>query len=422
MGMRGYQCGLQSAFLAWLLVAPAAAQEDSQTPQPRLDIAPIQEAVSFFNPRFSSDLRLRYQSLDVDDFAQDSDALTLRFLGGVEIDVFDKTSIIAEVEAVGELVDDFNDGTGNNPLLPVIPDPEGIELNRFQISSEIIPKTRVTLGRQRIAIDDWRFIGEFPFRQNSQTFDAARLETKAFGPGILDVGYFNRVRRPLGDDNDEGVFSGDSFFANYNLATPIGRVSAFHYSTELVTGVDDEIDESTRTTGVRVFGRRDYKNLGIAWEGAYARQTDFADNPNDYAADYYLADLTVTPGRFKFKARGEILGSDNGQGLQTPLASLHGFQGFADQFLVTPDDGVRDYSILAGYDFGTVGPFSNVSTFARHHWFEADTTGVRYGREIDLSLKAKINRVGFALEYTHYNAETFSSDTEAVFLTTEISF
>jgi len=381
-------------------------------------------ALSSLAPRFSGDARLRYQTLDRDDFAQDGEALTLRFRGAIELDIFNKTSVLAEVEGVTSLIDDFNDGTGNNPLFPVIPDPDGLELNRLQIISEAIPKTRVTLGRQRLALDDWRFIGAFPFRQNNQTIEALRVETTAFGPGVLDAGYFNKVRRPLGDDNINGVFSGDSFFANYSLATPFGRVSAFHYATQLQTGPQGPNRDvaSSQTTGVRLFGRRDWDGFAAAWEGSYALQSDFADNPNNYEADYKLAELTLSPRDFTFKARGEVLGSDNGQALQTPLASLHRFQGFADQFLTTPADGIRDFSILAQYDFGAVGPFSNVRTFARQHWFEADTDGRNYGKELNLSLKAQLNRTGFSLEYANYNADTFSSDTQAIFLTTEISF
>jgi hypothetical protein len=376
------------------------------------------------DPRVSGDLRLRYQSLERDDFARDGDALTLRFLGTFEADIFDKTSFLAEIEGVTALIDDYDDGTGAKPFLPFIPDPEGLELNRLQIITEAIPQTRLTLGRQRLALDDWRFIGAFPFRQNTQTFDAARLETTAFGPGILDIGYFNKVRRPLGEDNIAGVFTGDSFFANYNLATAIGRVSVFHYATELETGPIGPLRHisSSQTTGARVLGRRDWENLTLVWEGSYARQSDYSDNPNDYAANYGLAEVTVKPANFEFKFRGEILGSDNGQAVQTPLASLHRFQGFADQFLTTPDDGVRDFSAKVQYDFGQIGPFLDVKSFVRYHWFEADTDGRNYGRELNLSLKARVNKTGFALEYADFKAETFSSDTKALFLTTEISF
>jgi len=386
--------------------------------------AAAQDGPASVAPRFSGDLRLRYQSSEKEDFARKGEALTLRFRAAFELDIFEKTSVLAEVEGVTALIDRYNDGTGDHPRLPVIPDPEVLEFNRLQVISEIIPKTRVTAGRQRLALDDWRFIGAFPFRQNNQSIEAIRVETTAFGPGILDVGYFNKVRRPLGGDNIGGVFTGDSFFANYNLATPLGRASVFHYATELETGPKgpDRHIASSQTTGVRVFGRRDRQNFSMSWEGSYALQSDYSDNPNDYSADYGLAELTLSPEAFTFKFRGEVLGADNGQSLQTPLASLHRFQGLADQFLRTPADGLRDYSILAAYDFGPVGPFSNVATFARHHWFEADTDSRNYGRETDLSLKAKIDKIGFALEYANYDAQTFSGDTQTLFLTTEISF
>ena len=374
--------------------------------------------------RASGDVRMRYQTLDGDNFSQAGEALTVRFLGALEAKIFDKTYALGEVEVVSAFIEDYNDGTGGRPSYPFIPDPEGAELNRLQIISELIPKTRITAGRQKLALDDWRFIGAFPFRQNSQTIDALRLETKAIGTGILDVAYFNRVRRPLGGDNPNGVFIGDSFYLNYNMATPLGRLSAFHYAADLGTVSDGagRLNASSVTTGARVLGRRDWDDLSLVWEVSYARQSDFADSPADYNADYALLELAVKPGAFDFRLRGELLGSDNGFAVQTPLASLHKFQGFADKFLRTPDDGVRDYSVLVRYRFGEMGPFSNVETFARHHWFEADTDGRAYGRELDLSLKAKVNTTGFALEYADYKADLFSKDTQALFLTTEISF
>lgn len=405
----GGQLGLGTALLSSFFAMPCFAQNND---------------VNAFEPRFSGDLRLRYQDLERDDFEQDAQALTLRFLGTLETNIFEKTSFLAEIEGVTALIDDYNDGSGNNLPFPVIPDPEGIELNRLQLISEFIPKTRLTVGRQRLALDDWRFIGAFPFRQNNQTIEAVRVETTAFGPGILDVGYFNKVRRPLGGDNIAGTFTGDSFFANYNFATPIGRISTFHYATDLETGPEGPLRqiESSQTTGARVLGRRDWDDFTLVWEGSYARQSDYSDNPNDYAANYGLAELTLKPSVFTFKFRGEILGSDNGQALQTPLASLHRFQGFADQFLRTPNDGVRDYSAMMQYNFGPIGPFSNVESFARYHWFEADTDGRKYGRELNLSLKARVNKVGLALEYANYQAETFSSDMKTLIVTTEISF
>lgn len=406
---RGRQLSIELALLGCLFGAPVFAQDETT-----FSVA----------PRFSGDIRLRYQSLNRDNFAENGQALTIRFRGGLEVDLFDKTSALIEIEGTTALIDNYNDGAGNRPLFPVIPDPEGLALNRLQIISEIIPETRITAGRQKLALDDWRFIGAFPFRQNDQTIDAIRFETTAIGPGILDVGYFNKVHRPLGPDNIGGVFEGDSFFLNYNLATVIGRVSVFHYATELETGPTGTLRHigSSQTTGIRVIGRRDSEPLSIVWEGSYAKQSDYSDNPNNYSADYGLVELTLKPADFTLKLRAEKLGNDNGVSLQTPLASLHRFQGFADQFLQTPLDGVRDYSILFQYDFGSLGPLTDIKSFIRHHWFEADTDGRDYGREVNLSLKAKVNKVGLALEYADYQADTFSSDNKALFLTTEFSF
>lgn len=421
MWREGGKLSVAGLLLSGLFTMPCFAQTSPNEAAPKSAFK--DNLFSRFEPRFSGDLRLRYQHLQRDSFAEDGQALTLRFHGALEAKIFDKTYILGEVESVTAGIVNFNDGTGRQPQFPFIPDPEGLELNRLQIISEAIPKTRITAGRQRLALDDWRFIGAFPFRQNSQTIDALRVETKAIGSGVLDAGYFNKVRRPLGADNNNGVFSGDSYFLNYNLATPFGRFAAFHYALDLETGTDlPRQNASSQTTGARILGRRDWDNISLVWAGSYARQSDYANSPIEYAADYMLAELSALPGPFEFKVRGEILGSDNGHAVQTPLASLHKFQGFADKFLSTPDEGVRDYSVFAQYDFGALGPFSNIEGFARHHWFEADTNGRNYGRELNLSLKAKVRKTSFSLEYANYKAETFSDDTQALFLTSEISF
>lgn len=440
--------------LLYGLQTPAVAQ-DSPIDIPKADIEPASDMIKadtakfqkdslWARARLSTDARFRYQFLEQDNFEQDANSATLRVHTAFEFDISKKTTFLVEGEGIVSLIDDFNDGTGNNVQFPVIPDPEGLELNRLQLTTEIIPETRITLGRQRIAIDDSRFIGTFSFRQNDQTIDAIRGETRLLGPGTLDVGYFNRVNRPLGNDNVNGVFEGDSFFVNYGAQTPIGRIAAFHYSTELETqpfrdnlnadmpirpapiGTNPVpilgVNLSSKTTGVRILGRRHWDNFGIVWEGAFARQKDFADNPLDYSANYGLAELTLEPKQWTVKLRAEILGSGDGEGFQTPLGTLHKFQGFADQFLVTPEDGVRDYSAFVQYNFGQIGPFSAVKAFARHHWFEADTDGRNYGEELNLSFSAKLNRSRLALEFANYDADQFAQDNQAVFLTAQTVF
>lgn len=374
-------------------------------------------------PRVSFDARTRYQSIQRD-LETDGEALTLRLEATVELDIAPKTVLIGELEGVIALIDEFDDGTRPESGLPFIPDPNGLELNRLAITTEAIDQVRVTAGRQTLALDDWRFIGAFPFRQNQQTFDAVRFETTAIGPGTLDLGYFGRVLRPLGADNPGGRFTGDSFYANYNVQTPVGRLTAFHYSLDLETGPEGVERQilSNQVTGTRLFGRQHWDDFGVVWDFAYARQSDHAGNPEEFDADYILAQFTVEPGRSGFTLRAETLGSDNGQGFQTPLASLHRFQGFADQFLQTPDDGVQDISLLARHDLGQLGVFQNVRAFVRHHWFESDVGDNPFGTEWNFSISGQVGDVSVSVEYADYNADTFSTDTRVLFLTTQLGF
>ena len=78
------------------------------------------------------------------------------------------------------------------------------------------------------------------------------------------------------------------------------------------------------------------------------------DNPNDYDAEYYAVDLGLkTPSSASCSALAtRVLGSDDGNfAFRTPLATLHKFNGFADVFLVTPNDGLEDIYVYYGFAF-----------------------------------------------------------------------
>ena len=372
---------------------------------------------------FSLDARLRYQSIQGSGEAPDADALTLRASGTAEIDLGHQFSVLGEVELVEALIDDFNDGTDFQSNQAVIADPDGVVLNRLQLVSEIIPETRVTLGRQRIALDDWRFFGAFSFRQNDQTADAIRVETRAFDfgneTGVLDVGILNQINRPLGPDNIVGTFTGTSWYANYGVTTPIGRVGAFHYDFAFQTPISDT---STRTTGVRVLGRRHSADFGVVWEASYARQRDKGGNPSDFAANYWLGSLSVEPGDWAITLKGEELGSQNNQSVQTPLASLHGFSGLADQFLVTPPEGLRDLSVALTRDLGKFGPLKNIRLRTTAHHFEDAGGDTTYGNEVDFEFSAHLGEALISFEHARYNADNFSTDTNSTLLSVTFAF
>ena len=87
---------------------------------------------------------------------------------------------------------------------------------------------------------------------------------------------------------------------------------------------------------------------GPGWTAEYARQSDYANNPASYRVNYWLLEPSWTGRGLTAKLGWEHLGSDGRHALQTPLATLHAFNGWDDQFLVT-HAGIRGLLKLADY-------------------------------------------------------------------------
>lgn len=378
---------------------------------------------------FFADTRIRYQSISQDNLSNTAEALTFRVKTGINLELTDWLSVLVEVEGGDSLVDDFNDTINGQFNVPIIPDPNQLELNRLQLQSEF-GANRITLGRQDFALDNWRFLGNWQFRQNDQTFDAVRFETSLWG-GRLNAGYIGAVRRHFGADSPVGEFTGDSYILNYAKPFSLGQLSLFHYALDLETGPDAfPINTfSTVTTGARWHGRRHWGDYGIVWDVSAARQSDFADNPNRFTA--YYRDVSAG---FKYKnieldAGLEILGSDGNASVQTPLGSLHDFQGVTDRFFTTPSDGLRDYNLGVNVNLGRAGPIEHIKLKAGFHQFTSDQSRRDFGQEVNLGLSGRVNNITLLLEYGDYDSQAlptenglFASDAKAFVLSANYSF
>ncbi|WP_338445078.1 alginate export family protein [Pelagerythrobacter marensis] len=362
--------------------------------------------------------RLRHEVVDQAGAPDEARALTLRVRAGAAFKVDDFT-ILAEGEGTAVLVDDYNDtlpGNGVEPF-PVVADPENVELNRLQVSW-MRDGTGVTVGRQRIILDDARFVGNVGWRQNEQTFDAVRGQAKV-GPVSLDATYANSQRTIFGADSPNAHFDGDLVLLNGGVDLAAVEAKAFAYLIDY----DTRLAFSSQTYGVRVGGGIAIPAVGkLEAQASYARQSDYGSNPVAYDADYWNAQLGLSVFGFDLKAGYEELGSDGGTAaIQTPLATLHAFNGWADVFLTTPAAGLRDHYVTVGRAIGV--PFlPGLKAGLTYHEFDSAFGGLDYGHEWDASLGFTLGPAALLAKYANYQADGFAVDTEKFWLQAEIGF
>lgn len=367
-----------------------------------------------------ADVRLRYEFVDQDGPARNANAVTARARTGFELGA-GQWSLLAESEATLAIDTRYNSGLNGKTAFPIVGDPQNVELNRLQLQYRGLPGTVVTTGRQRITLDDQRFVGSAPWRQNEQTYDAVRVESSVLGPVKLDASYVWSIRTINGIDGAGArpqAIHGDQVLLNAALKTKAGTLTGFGYLID-----EDEplfYGNSSQTYGARFAGRHAFtKTIALGYAASYARQADYKRNPRDYHASYYLADAALSLGGMAVGVTYEVLGASNGAALtsvQTPLAPSHKFQGWADKFLVTPPNGVRDLRGSAGYTVPRLGPFANVLAQVVHHRFRSDRLGLRYGHEWDAQLSAKLGRTTLLVKYADYRAAAFATDTRKFWL------
>lgn len=370
------------------------------------------------------DLRMRYENVDQDPMAEEADALTFRARLGFETGKLWQTSLLAEGEFLTPINTDYNSTTNGKTQYPIVPDRESYEVNRLQLTNASLPATTVTLGRQRILLDDQRFVGNVGWRQNEQTFDALRIVNKSIANLTFDASYVEQVNRIFGKESPQGRYEGDTVLANVSYQWPIGKLTGFGYllDFEAIPGVPAAVRDASKTYGLRFAGEKPLAKAKVGYTASYATQDDYADNPISYENDYYLLELTGSVAQYSLGFGFEVLEGDGVKGFTTPLATLHKFQGWVDKFLVTPANGIEDRYVNAGVTFKAVGPLDSLSALLSYHTYEAERISADYGSEIDLQLAAKLKRFTATLKYGDYDADTLFTDTTKYWLQVEYAW
>ncbi len=361
------------------------------------------------NIKVNGEIRARYENVDVQkDGRQVANAFTTRTTVGVGADILGINGLSAYLE--GTSVNNFGatdyDGKGtginSNPTYDVIKDPQQARITQAYLDYKI-NKTLIRAGRQTVNLDNQRFIGSVDWRQMPQTFDAvAVVDNTITNLSLLGAFVYgiNGVGEQQSSTNTASVLLHGAYKVNDMI-----NVTAYDY---MLASISD-------TYGAALTGKIDADVTKFDYRAEYARQDDASLQVHDQQsvapfivvgtngkpqadAHYYNLDLGANISGFLAGLNYEYLSGSNGHdgktAFQTPLATLHAFNGWADVFLGgTPTGGLIDQNARLGYENKTYGKI-----LAVYHKFDAcedmtaKTTGTSkdLGSEFDISYGNKI--------------------------------
>ncbi|MGR8981739.1 MAG: alginate export family protein [Gammaproteobacteria bacterium] len=407
----------------YTLAVPSAAYAPVMPPASYGFDKPIENALKFGHYRhfgqIKFDLRYRYEHVDDEGPLDNANANTLRLRAGYLTPEFYSFQGYAEYEGLAALQEDYNSTRNGRTQFSTVVDPNKSELNQLWLSYKGIPDTTITGGRQRIALDDQRFIGNIPWRQLEQTFDAALLVNKSIPDLTATVGYIGNVQT-INSTTD--ALTAPFVNLNYKLGE-IGNAVAYGYWIDY----DDSAKyaKSSQSYGLRFSGAKQLNDdFGLVYTAEWSIQTDYRHNPNSYRANRYnlvggitAFGVTVSGAMEQLNGTGPLGDTNGTNSFQTPVGTNHAYQGWADKFLVAPGAGIRDvFATMSTMAYGTNMAFV-------YHNFKDDTGSVNYGDEYDFLVTRKFGRHYYVLaKYAYYNADNFSTDTQKLWIEGGISF
>jgi hypothetical protein len=414
----GFQCILlrarRRAARAALLVFGACALA-AQAAEPSGTAEPVVKAYA--------DVRYRLELVDQDGIARSATASTLRARAGLRTREWQGLSAVVEGETITHIgAERFNDTINGQTQYPIVADPKDTSINQAYLRWRLNGKLEATAGRQALNLDNQRWIGSVGWRQNDQTLDAVGMTLKPLKGMALAYTYVWRVNRIYGKDSPQGAYR-DNHIHLIRLSQDVpgfGTLVAYGYLLD----IPDAPASSSQTLGARFSGSHAAgPQLKLLYAVEYARQSDYGDNPRDFSLDYWLLEPGIGFGPVTAKLGYERLEGNGTVALQTPLATLHAFNGWADKFLTTPADGLRDVYGDVSWNLKGPGVLKGTSLRATWHDYHSVHASLHYGRELDFLVSHPLGAHLTALvKYAGYSAERFATDTDKYWMALEAKF
>jgi hypothetical protein len=320
----------------------------------------------------------------------------------------------------------YNSTRNGKTAYPIVLDPAMTALNRLQLTYASDFDTKFTLGRQRLLIGNQRFVGNAGWRQHEQTFDAISAVNTSLEDLTFTYAFLHRVNRVGGPNIPVPSNTGPAATGQANYLK-----SDSHVMDAVYTGFDGLKLEAyaflldfgppsyatlapqqlavARLDTATYGGRADYsfpitEEVGGKLTGEFARQTNYANNPVAFSLNYWLGEASVSYAGLTGLVGYEVLEGNGTIGFATPLATLHAFNGWADMFLVTPNNGLKDLYLKASYtlpaDFIEMKSLTGIVTW---HDYTTDNLSAGIGSEWNVSGELAVdNNVSLLAKYAAY--------------------
>ena len=361
------------------------------------------------------DLRARYETVTDNSKALDANANTIRARLGYDTGYWNNFQLgfdFDQIWTVGGAT--YNSTRNGKTAYPTVADPSMTALNRLTLTYASDFDTKITIGRQRLLIGNQRFVGNAGWRQHEQTYDSLSAVNTTITDLTFTYAYLYRVNRVNGPvipvpsttapaaTGQANYFKSDSHVMD---AVYIGvdnlRLEAYAFLLDLsAPGFATTVAQQTATARLSTAtygGRADYnlslpEGIGGKLTGEFAHQTNYANNPLTISLNYWLGEASASYAGVTGLVGYEVLEGNGTIGFATPLATLHIFNGWADMFLTTPANGLKDFYLKASYalpaDFLEMKSLTGIVTY---HDFTTDNLGAGIGSEWDASLELAVD-------------------------------
>lgn len=335
------------------------------------------------------DLRYRLELVDDDRLAEDATASTLRARLGVISPEWSGWQFGLTAHANRHLgSEEFNSTANGRSTYPVVADPDDENLSEAWVGYARPDGFSVRAGRQRLTEDNVRFLGNVGFRQLEQTFDAVSAAFEPGGDWRVDLRWIDRAHRIFGPSNPNDLLAeADLNTWMGTLSRPLGESTLAVYAHRIAFG---DRAASHRNLGLRLTGALPGTS-DFSYRLEFARQDGIRELSAVDGQNYIHARLAQKLAAWHWFAGHERLGGDGEYAFQTPLATLHAHNGWTDQFLTTPSDGLVDTYAAAGTQAG------KWTGLIKLHDFRSDRGSGQYGREYGLMISRPLG-AGLAIE------------------------